>query len=92
MKEKIHPKYQQVEVECDCGNKFKVGSTKKDKIQVEICAACHPLYTGKKKLVDSTGRVKRFKEQMAKSKKLKTKSKANNKKKKNKKKGKKKEK
>lgn len=73
MKEKIHPKYHQVEVECDCGNKFKVGSTKKDKIQVEVCAACHPLYTGKKKLVDSTGRVKRFKDQIAKSKQLKAK-------------------
>ncbi len=72
MKEKIHPDYQQVEVECDCGNSFKVGSTKKDKIHIEVCAACHPLYTGKKKLVDSTGRVKRFQEMVKKGKQLKS--------------------
>jgi large subunit ribosomal protein L31 len=80
MKEKIHPKYYQVEVECDCGNTFKVGSTRKDKIHVEICAACHPLYTGKQKLVDSTGRVKRFKAMVEKGKKLKKEKKTSSKK------------
>jgi len=70
MKDKIHPKYYMVEVECDCGNRFKVGSTRNQKIKVEICSACHPLYTGKEKLVDSTGRVKRFKRLVKKSKEL----------------------
>jgi len=71
MKDKIHPKYYIVEAECDCGNKFKVGSTKNRKIKVEVCSACHPLYTGKSKLVDTTGRVKRYKEMIAKAKQLK---------------------
>jgi large subunit ribosomal protein L31 len=73
MKTKIHPKYYQVEVECDCGNKFKVGSTRKNKIKVEVCSACHPLYTGRQKLIDTTGRVKRFESLIKKSKALKKK-------------------
>jgi large subunit ribosomal protein L31 len=72
MKEKIHPKYHQTTVKCDCGNSFKVGSTKKETINVEVCSACHPLYTGKSKLVDTTGRVKRFEEMMQKSKQMKS--------------------
>ena len=75
MKDKIHPKYYTVEVECDCGNKFKVGSTRNRKIKVEVCSACHPLYTGKTKLVDTTGRVKRYKEMVEKSKELQKKKK-----------------
>lgn len=60
MKEGIHPNYYTITVSCACGNTFEVGSTHKDNMRVEICANCHPLYTGKSKLVDTTGRVDRF--------------------------------
>ena len=60
MKEGIHPNYQVTTVKCACGNEFQTGSTKKD-IKVEICAKCHPFFTGKQKLVDTGGRVDRFK-------------------------------
>jgi large subunit ribosomal protein L31 len=59
MKPGIHPEYQEVEVRCACGNTFKTRSTKKE-IRLEICSACHPLFTGKQKLVDSAGMVERF--------------------------------
>ncbi len=59
MKEGIHPEYKEVEVRCACGNTFKTRSTK-DEIRLEICSACHPLFTGKQKLVDSAGMVERF--------------------------------
>lgn len=59
MKEKIHPKYYKTKVRCACGNEIEMGSTKKD-IRVEICSSCHPFFTGKQKLVDTTGRVERF--------------------------------
>ena len=73
MKPKIHPKYyDKAKVTCACGNEFETGSTK-DKIHVEICSACHPFFTGKKKLIDTAGRVDRFKDRMAKKKDLKTK-------------------
>jgi len=60
MKEGIHPKYSTTTVRCACGNEFEVGSTKEG-IRVEICSNCHPFYTGKQKLVDTGGRVDRFK-------------------------------
>ena len=60
MKEGIHPNYEVTTVKCACGNEFQVGSTKKD-IRVEICSNCHPFFTGKQKLVDTGGRVDRFK-------------------------------
>ena len=60
MKEGIHPNYYQATVTCNCGNTFVTGSTKKD-IHVEICSKCHPFFTGKQKLVDTGGRVDRFK-------------------------------
>jgi large subunit ribosomal protein L31 len=66
MKPKIHPPYQEADVICACGNKFKVGSTKTE-LHVEICSACHPLYTGKEKIMDSTGRVEKFKKRSAKA-------------------------
>jgi large subunit ribosomal protein L31 len=59
MKEGIHPEYHEVEVHCACGNTFKTRSTKKE-IRLEICSACHPLFTGKQKLIDSAGMVERF--------------------------------
>jgi len=60
MKKDIHPKYDECTVKCICGNTFVTKSTLTN-IQVEICGACHPVYTGKQKVVDSTGRVDRFK-------------------------------
>ena len=60
MREGIHPAYHQATVTCNCGNTFVTGSTKED-IHVEICSKCHPFYTGKQKLVDTGGRVDRFK-------------------------------
>lgn len=60
MKTGIHPSYQQVTVTCACGNSFAVGSTLSDDLRVEICSNCHPLYTGKSKLIDTAGRVDTF--------------------------------
>ncbi|MGE5235352.1 MAG: 50S ribosomal protein L31 [Acidobacteriota bacterium] len=59
MKPGIHPAYHEVEVHCACGNTWKTRSTKKE-IRLEICSACHPLFTGKQKLIDSAGMVERF--------------------------------
>ncbi|MDD3430097.1 MAG: 50S ribosomal protein L31 [Oscillospiraceae bacterium] len=60
MKEGIHPKYEEATITCACGEVIKTRSTKGD-IHVEVCSKCHPFYTGKQKLVDSGGRVDRFK-------------------------------
>jgi len=60
MKKEIHPSYFPTTIRCACGSIIETKSTKKD-IVVEICSKCHPFYTGKKKLVDSAGRVERFK-------------------------------
>lgn len=59
MKKDIHPEYHEIEARCACGAVYKTGSTKKD-IFVEICAKCHPFYTGKQKLIDTSGRVDKF--------------------------------
>ena len=59
MKTDIHPKYQQTTITCACGNVVEVGSTKTD-IRVEICSQCHPFFTGKQKLIDTAGRIERF--------------------------------
>lgn len=59
MKEKIHPKFFDTVITCACGFERKIGSTKKD-IRVEICSACHPFFTGKQKLIDTAGRIERF--------------------------------
>ena len=61
MKDKIHPQYFKATARCACGNEFEVGSTREN-LRVEICSKCHPFYTGNRsKLVDTTGRVDRFK-------------------------------
>ena len=60
MKSGIHPDYGKATVRCACGETFETGSTKKE-IRVEICSKCHPFFTGKQKLVDTGGRVDRFK-------------------------------
>ena len=59
VKEGIHPDYQQTTIKCACGEVIETGSTKKD-IKIEICSKCHPFYTGKQKLVDTSGRVDKF--------------------------------
>ena len=59
MKKEIHPDYNQVTAKCACGAEFETGSVLKD-IKVDICSKCHPFFTGKQKLVDSAGRVERF--------------------------------
>jgi len=59
MKEGIHPKYEPATITCACGNVIETRSTVKN-IQVEICSACHPFFTGKQKLVDTAGRIERF--------------------------------
>ncbi|HEY5589126.1 MAG TPA: 50S ribosomal protein L31 [Candidatus Paceibacterota bacterium] len=65
MKKDIHPKYSnQAAVTCACGATFPVGSTM-DKINVEICSQCHPFYTGNEKVLDTAGRVDRFKKRAA---------------------------
>ena len=66
-KEKIHQKYDAVQVKCACGNAFKTRSTHKGDIHVEICSNCHPFFTGKQRLVDTAGRVERFRRKYAKS-------------------------
>ena len=64
MKKGIHPEYNQTKVTCACGNTFETGSTKKE-IRVEICSNCHPFFTGKQKLVDTEGRIDRFRKKFA---------------------------
>jgi len=59
MKDGIHPKYNESTITCICGNSIKTKSTKGD-MHVEICSACHPFYSGKQKIIDTAGRVERF--------------------------------
>jgi len=65
MKTKIHPDYAEVEVTCSCGNKFTTRSTLGKPLHVEVCSACHPFYTGKQKIVDTAGRVEKFRQKYA---------------------------
>ena len=75
MKEKIHPKYYpKAKITCACGNTIEVGSTV-DEMRIEICSACHPLYTGKAKVIDTAGRIDKFKQRMAKAKEIQAKAK-----------------
>ena len=64
MKPKIHPRYQNCSVHCACGNTFQLHSTQTE-LRLEICSECHPFFTGKQKLVDTAGRVERFKRRYA---------------------------
>jgi len=69
MKKEIHPQYfPKAKAKCACGAEFEVGSTL-EKISVEICGACHPFYTGAEKIIDTAGRVEKFKSRMARAKK-----------------------
>lgn len=59
MKDKIHPRYEECQVTCGCGNSFTTRATVKE-LRIEICSQCHPFYSGKQKFVDAAGRVDRF--------------------------------
>jgi large subunit ribosomal protein L31 len=60
MKDSIHPEYKEINVICSCGNSFKTRSTLGHDLQVDVCSSCHPFYTGKQKIVDTAGRVDKF--------------------------------
>lgn len=60
MKADIHPKYEEIKVTCGCGNEFTTRSTLGEDLVIEVCSACHPFYTGKQKIVDTAGRVDKF--------------------------------
>ncbi len=62
MKAEIHPNYPEVAVTCSCGNKFKTRSTTGRDFNVEVCSQCHPFYTGKQKILDTAGRVEKFRQ------------------------------
>ena len=61
MKPDIHPEYQVTTYNCACGNSTEIGSTMGGTVKLDICSQCHPLYTGKEKVVDTEGRIERFK-------------------------------
>ena len=65
MKQDVHPEYMMAKVHCACGNTFETRSTQSD-IHLDVCSVCHPFYTGKQRLVDTAGRVERFKRKYAK--------------------------
>jgi large subunit ribosomal protein L31 len=67
MKAAVHPNYHEVKVHCACGNTFPTRSTHNGDINVEICSACHPFFTGKQKLMDTAGRIERFRRKYAKN-------------------------
>lgn len=60
MKPDIHPKYKEITVNCSCGNSFKTRSTLGEDLHLEVCSACHPFYTGQQKIMDTAGRVDKF--------------------------------
>ncbi len=62
MKADIHPEYNEVNVSCSCGNSFKTRSTAGEDLSLDVCSACHPFYTGKQKMVDTAGRVDKFRQ------------------------------
>jgi large subunit ribosomal protein L31 len=62
MKTDTHPKYTEIHVTCSCGNTFTTRSTINKPLHVEVCSACHPFYTGKQKIVDTAGRVEKFRQ------------------------------
>ncbi len=62
MKADIHPNYAEIDVTCSCGNTFKTRSTISRPLHIEVCSECHPFYTGKQKIVDTAGRVEKFRQ------------------------------
>ena len=67
MKPEIHPAYTEIKVTCSCGNEFTTRSTLGHELHVEVCSSCHPFYTGKQKIVDTGGRVDKFRKRYSKS-------------------------
>ena len=65
MKPSIHPEYTEINVSCSCGNTFKTRSTMGQDLSIEVCSNCHPFYTGKQKIVDTAGRVDKFRRKYA---------------------------
>ena len=65
MKPDIHPRYEEITVTCACGNTFRTRSTHEGDLHVEVCSACHPFYTGQQKIVDTAGRVEKFRRRYA---------------------------
>ena len=65
MKQGIHPEYNEIKVTCSCGNTFTTRSTSAKNLHLEVCAKCHPFYTGKQKILDTAGRVDRFQQKYA---------------------------
>ena len=66
MKQGIHPNYVEIDVTCSCGNKFKTQSTSGKALNIEVCSSCHPFWSGKQKIVDTAGRVERFRQKYGK--------------------------
>ena len=66
MKAKIHPQYKEITVTCSCGNSWTTRSTLGKELHIEVCSACHPFYTGKQKIVDTAGRVEKFRQKYSK--------------------------
>lgn len=66
MKPDIHPAYNTVNVTCSCGNSFATRSTLSDDLTLDVCSSCHPFYTGKQKIIDSGGRVDKFRKKYGK--------------------------
>lgn len=62
MKADIHPRYHEINVSCSCGNSFKTRSTAAEDLHMDVCSECHPFYTGKQRLVDTAGRVDKFRQ------------------------------
>lgn len=62
MRDNVHPNYPEITVSCSCGNKFKTRSTVGKDMNIEVCSMCHPFYTGKQKILDTAGRVEKFRQ------------------------------
>ena len=67
MKAKIHPQYKEITVTCSCGNSWSTRSTLGRDLHIEVCSTCHPFYSGKQKIVDTAGRVEKFRQKYAKA-------------------------
>ena len=65
MRSNIHPRYEEITVTCACGNTCRTRSTHEGDLHVEVCSACHPFYTGQQKIVDTAGRVEKFRRRYA---------------------------